>query len=365
MVHQRKRTNERWHELVDDLEQQREHGHHDHVKGITGRSPLMRLKDFDMVRKCPADPMHRDWLGLAKSTLWRATVGMAKSGYMNAKGQRINSAISDVYVQLQLPSEFSHRPRIIDYPNFKSHEWKSLCVCTIPTICEVLKEEDDEGGMAHLWLLFIFLILAYHGPDWVFDDLGEEYLKELQEKWYDEFQLELGPAACSFNVHNFFHMPEIRKLANPTEISTEPFESAYGLVQMSYAPGSRNVGKQIIRNMLLRAINVGPNHCHRSLIIQPSIKDDVTYNDSYVMDSKFQFYKVTEVAGDHVSAVKVITTPWTCPFDPSLPMDKVGIFEYNGLSRNVKHYHRDTFVGKAVIHQGKHIIGLHRNLLFS
>ncbi len=367
MVHQQKRTNERWAEHVNDLEEQRAHGQSQHVtvKGITGRSPLMLLKDFDMVRKCPPDPMHRDWLGVAKSNLWRATVGMGKTGYMNVQGQRIHAAISEVYEQLQLPKEFSHRARQIDYPNFKSHEWKSLSVCTIPTICEVLEQEYGEGGLAHIWLLFIFLILVYHGPDWVYNDLGEECLKELQEKWYDEFEHELGQAACTFNVHNFFHMPEIRKFGNPADISTEPFESAYGLVQMSYAPGTRNVGKQVIRNMLLRSMNVGPFHCKRELIIAPANNDDVTYNDSYVMDNDFNFYKVTTVNGDRVSAMKVITSPWICNTDPTLPMDKVGIFLYKGLRSKVETFDKDYFVGKAVIHKGTHIIGLHKTLLHS
>ncbi len=365
MVHQRQRTNERWHECVDDLEEQREYGHQDNVKGIMGRTPLMRLKNFDMVEKCPPDPMHRDWLGLAKSNLWKATVGMSKAGVMNAKGQRIHAAISEVYEQIQLPKEFSHRARAIDYPNFKSHEWKSLCVSTIPTICQVLEDEDGEEGLAHLWLLFIFLILVYHGPTWVYDELGDEYMKELQEKWYDEFQTVMGSAACTFNVHSFSHMPRVRTMGNPADISTEPFESAYGLVQMSYTPGTRNIGKQVIRNMLLRALNVKPNHCTRRLVIAATNKDDVTYNDSYVMDSTFNFYKVTQVEGNNVNAVKVHTAPWTSPTDPTLPMDKVGIFKYRGLSGKVSTYHRDMFVGKAVIHKGTHIIGLHKTLLFS
>ena len=364
MVHQRKRTNERWHELVLDLEEQREYGHQDNVKGITGRSPLMRLKDFDMVRKCPADPMHRDWLGLAKSTLWRNTVGIGKGGNMNARGNRIHEAVSEVYEQLQLPSEFSHRARQIDYANFKSHEWKSLTVCTLPTICEVVQAEDGEG-LARLWLLFIFLILVYHGPGWVYFELGEEYLKEMQEKFYDDFQHEMGSGACTFNLHNFFHMPENRKLGNPAEISTEPFESAYGLVQKSYSPGTRNVGKQVIRNMLLRAMNVGPFHCKRELVIAPADKDDKTVNDSLVMDANFQFYKVKQVAGDRVMAAKVKTAPWHSPNDPTLPFEKVGIFQYKGVTTECDVYDKDYFVGKAVVHKGTHIIGLHKTLLFS
>ncbi len=365
MVHQRKRTNERWEECVIDLEEQRENGANiTSVRGITGRSPLMSLKDFDMVKKCPPDPMHRDWLGLAKSNLWKATVGIGKSGVMNARGQRIQSAISAVYEQLQLPNEFSHRARTIDYPNFKSHEWKSLCICTFPTICEVVSSECGEG-LAHVWLLFIFLILVYHGPEWLYHELGEEYLREMQEKFYDEFQLEMGSGACTFNVHAFFHMPEVRKLGNPADISTEPFESAYGLVQKSYSPGTRNVGKQIIRNMLLRSMNIGPNHCKRSLIMAPVEKDDVNFNDSYVMDDTFHFYKVTRVFADRVNAAKIKTSHWACPTDTTLPMHKVGVFKYNGVEADSSSYPMDYFTGKAVLLQGKIIIGLHKTLLFS
>ncbi len=362
---QRKRTHERWLEDVEDVESQKEAGNANvNVRGIMGRSPLLGLHNIDIVQQCPPDPLHRDWLGITKSTLWRHTMGMAKSGIMNARGQRIAEEISESYKKIRLPEEISHTARTIDYPNFKGHEWKALLVTSFPTICEVVQREIGHKT-AHIWLLFAYLILLYSGPDQTFQSTPQEDLEEMHQLLYDEFQEEFGPGACSFNWHSFYHMPTVRKWGTTRQLSTEPFESAYGLVQMSYAPGTRNTGLQIVRNMLMRSMSHTSDYCKDEMLIE---KDSgSTYRDnSIVFDDNFNYYQVQRVRRDGlVEACEIVKTEWRCPTDPTLPFSHVGVYMYDSVKDEKRHYRKDKFTGKGVLRNDGVLIPFHEQLLFS
>ncbi len=363
-MHQRRRSQEGWKACVQDLTEQREHGNHSSVKGITGSSPLLRLDNFDLVKNCPSDPLHRDWLGIVKSTLWKSTVGMGKSGVMNARGRSICNDVSEVYEALRLPSEFSHRSGSIDYANFKGHEWKSLAMCTFPTIAEVCQSKISEA-MANIWLLYSFLVLAYNSPAWVFHELGSHFLNEYHEILYEKFEEEFGKSACTFNWHNFHHMPILRTFGRTTDMSTEAFESAYGRVQTSYAPGTKSIGKQITRNMLLRTItHVEGRHCEHELKIAP-YNSPLSVDDSWLIDDLFNYYKVHEVDGDMVTVMPLKKKKWKCPQDQTIPFHKVGVFEFNGYEDETIQLPRETFKGKAILTHEHILLPLYWDLLFS
>ncbi len=364
MINQVRRTQELWRERVDDLMEQRVHGPINNVKGITGASPLLRLRNFDMIKNCPSDPLHRDWLGIVKSTLWKSTVGMSKGGTMNARGRQVCNEISDVYEAICLPSEFSHRSRAIDYANFKGHEWKSLTMTTFPNIAEITKLQLGEN-MATIWLMYVFLVLVYNSPAWVFHELGMDFLKEYHQILYELFENEFGKSSCTFNWHNFHHMPEMRVCSRTTDMSTEAFESAYGKVQTSYAPGTRSIGVQITKNMLLRTINhVEGTHCNHELAIAP-YKAPLTVDDSWLIDDSFNYYKVHAVHGDKVTVLPIKRKKWSCPQDPTIPFHLVGVYKFDGYHDETVDLTRDTFQGKAILTKDELLLPLPWDLLFS
>ena len=360
-----KRTHQQWLSCVDELEEQREElGTCDNVKGITGRSPLLKISRFDMIKKSPSDPFHRDWLGLCKATLWRHTVGLSKGGTLSATGRKITEYVNERYRQLNLPSEFSHRSREIDYANYKGHEWKSMAISCFPYICKIVEELVDHET-AHVWLLFTFLVLMYNGPQWAKDEIGEDYLRNLHELAYEQFEEAFGECACTFNWHAFYHLPEISECGKPSEISTEPFESAYGEVQVAYRSGTRNIGLQIVNNMMIKRLNhkQGPG-CERRLQLQPREKD-VRFDDSIVCDQQFNYYRIVKVENDLMAARKITTKEWTCPTDVNIPMRYVGVCEYISTSDHETLLKTVDVFGKAIITKDYVIIPFTKEILFS
>ena len=364
-MHQPKRTHARWLMFLEDLEDQRETAPNtSDVRGITGRSPLLRLPGFNMIHQAPSDPMHRDWLGVVRNNLWRNTVGVAKSGLMNARGRRISDAVSKIYLACRLPQEFTHRSRDIDHTNFKAQEWKTMVLTCFPSICDNVEEEWGHQ-LAHVWCLFAFLVLIHYGPPEPRASIGKDTLEQLHELLYDEFEDEFGPSACSFNWHAFSHLPDVRDFGSPMDMSTEMFESAYGLVQLSYAPSARNRGLQIVRNMLLRTVNHSEgSHCQSNFIVEPT-PAGLRHDDSIVIDAKLNFYKVQKVLGNQVVVFPMETEEWSCDHDPTLKWSLTGIRRYKGLIEREKLLHVSDIQGKGVLCDKQVLVPLYRDIIFS
>ena len=359
-----KRTHAAWVDHVEELERRKNDEGVDNVVGVTGRSPLLKLGGFDMVRKAPSDPLHRDWLGICKSTLWRNTVGLSKAGVMSSTGKKIADAVGEAYRQLSLPSEFSHRSRPIDYANYKGHEWKSMAVSSFPTICEIVEQEIDHVT-AHVWLLFLFLVLIYNGPQWAMEKIGESYLNAIHELLYDQFEDAFGKQACTFNWHAFSHMLDIRKSGTSSEISTEAYESAYGEVQVAYRSGTRNIGLQIVSNMMIKRLSHREGKgCTNNIAIEPRTKD-LRYDDSIVVDDNYNYYRVCKVENDLIAVRKIKTSKWTSPIDSNLPMHFAGVFKYMGTVDHESLLRRQDVSGKAIITKDDIIIPFYKDLLFS
>ncbi len=362
MVQQRRRTMQRWLECVADMEDQLQNGVTTNVKGITGRSPLLSLPDFDIIRKAPTDPLHRDWLGITKS-MWKWTVGVSKAGVVSARGQRITAAVSTFYKSVKLPKEFSHRSRAIDIPHMKAHEWKSILVTAFTAICETVNDEIGHQ-LSRIWSTFAFLIFVYYGPEWVFLGFEEDYLEELHQRLYDDYEMEFGATACSFNFHAFYHMPVVRSFGRANHVSTEPFESAYGQVKNSFQQGTRNISLQIVRNMMLRAINHTTAHCNHELFLRPE-RRTVRFDNSIAIDEMLTYYRIKEVYEDTVDAVVMRTTDWECPWDPTLPFGRVGVTKFVKEEDQVINFKKSHLMGKGNLLPNGLLVPMYWDLLFS
>ncbi len=366
MVLQRRRTMERWLECVADLEEQRKapaRGQQtSNVKGITGRSPLLSLPEFDIVRKAPTDPLHRDWLGLTKA-FWKATVGVSKTGHISARGSRISSTVSDFYKAVRLPKEFSHRSRAIDIPHMKAHEWKSILVTSFTCICETVNAEVGHE-LARIWCTFAFLILLYYGPEWICYGFELEELEQLHQRLYDDYEMEFGQAACTYNFHAFYHMPVVRRLGRAHHVSTEPFESAYGQVKNSFQAGTRNIALQIVRNMMLKNLNHTSAHCKHALFLETE-RTKVRFDNSIVIDDQLTYYRIKRVNDNSVDVVVMNTEEWICPWDDTLPFNRVGVRRFITNGTTMLNLDNSQLMGKGTLLPNGLLVPFYWDMLFS
>ncbi len=75
--------------------------------------------------------------------------------------------------------------------------------------------------------------------------------RELFRVWYSEFERVYSVDNCSFNVHTFHHLPEVRAVAPLTVTSAVDYESHYNVLKRSYRSGTTSTGQQALANLLL------------------------------------------------------------------------------------------------------------------
>ena len=240
-----------------------------------------------------------------------------------------------------------------------------MLITSFTAICQIV---NDEVGhiLARIWSTYTFLILLYYGPEWVFNEFEDDYLEELHQRLYDDYEMEFGPQACSYNWHAFYHMHTVRKLGRAHLVSTEAYESAYGHVKNAYQPGTRNISLQIVRNMMMKGINNHtPDHCDHELILEPERVKSVRFDDSVAVDEQLNYYKIIHVNGDVVTVLPMETTRWECPWDPTLPFHKVGAKKFKAFAQCQIELDKRLLLGKGVLLDNKLLVPFYWDMLYS
>ncbi len=292
------------------------------VFGIMGKSPLLDIPKFHIVYDAPTDPLHRDHLGVTKAT-WRLTTNQAKQslgGQMHRKWLTMSAKTIRQYgclVSLVTDQE--------QVPFFKGHEWKALVLTAFPSIVRHTTDlQDKETG--RLWAIYAFLLRSYTVNDEMFARTDHVYLRTLHKEFYELYNTVFGPEHMTFNVHAHYHMDINRASGRQHLISTEPFESMYGDIKKSFAPGTTSIGKQFLHKILMKYLDHKENQCKYRIMIKdtpPNLRRD----DSLLTDTKWKFYKVSYLSRDSedIEVTPIKTEKWVCPQATDLPFQKVGV----------------------------------------
>ncbi len=361
-MHSRKRSHLSWLKCVRKLERrQRRDPRYNNVKGIMGRSPLLDVPEFDIVKDAPTDPLHRDHLGITRNT-WKIMTNQ-KTGCqkLNKTDQQFTNHVSGKYTKVRLPREFSHCARPVDVAVFKGHEWKSLLLTAFPAIADAAELHYGQA-VGRWWTIYAFLYRVYVAPGRFYYQFSRSYLESLHEELYEIYEDQFGEENCKFNVHSYCHMPDNRASGRQHEISTEDFESAYGIIQQCYTPGTRSIGVQILRKMMMRLI--GHDSCKHSLRMH-KFKKGKKFDNSLLCDDQWGFYKVVKVDGDQVAVKKINTTAWRSKHYPELPFEKVGVVSYLSDSESEVTMRKSFFKGKAAMYDAELLMGIYWDALYS
>jgi hypothetical protein len=103
-----------------------------------------------------------------------------------------------------VPSEFSRKPRELDFPNLKAEEYRNLLIFYFPTVLLRLApfprntEEERQGPSGHgaknergFFAKFVYLLRALLLPDNEYTFRPEDIL-ELQGNLYKSYEVRIG-----------------------------------------------------------------------------------------------------------------------------------------------------------------------------
>ena len=335
----------------------------DNVNGVTGTSPLLKLKGFNIITDSPSDALHRDYLGIMKATWILCTNQKKTCNIRFANAKKFAKYVSEKYSKVRLPSEFSHRSRDVEVPAFKGHEWKSLIHSAFPALVKAATKFQSKK-VGRIWALFAFLLRVYALPRDMYRSLDKTWLSGLRKEFYKTYEDVFGKLNCASNIHSFFHMDVLRKAGRMHTTSTEPFESFYAKILDSYQAGTLGVAKQYIEKCYIRHLRHTEQHCQRKLYFD-IMKKNKRVDDSLLIDKDFRFYKVLGKTEQFITVKEIITKEWCCPGNMDLPFHVVGVREFLRLEDHEMNLPRDHFTGKAALYNKCVLMGMQIDILYA
>ena len=287
------------------------------AQGVVLKSPLLQVAGFNMFRQVPTEYMHSVCLGVVKRTFEAAfDCGTSVRPNFRIDDQASMERISRIMqYNVRVPSDFKRMPRELDVPNWKASEWRNLAIYYFPVVLADLM--DQERPELHDIFALIAYIVRYYMLD--SQNLPRRPLTpimELQYLFQKRYELVFGPHNCTYNLHAFYHLREVRDLGPIQESSAFGMEDFYGMLKdlVKGKTMTSSIGKQAMEAALLR-ISVG-HVCEKSLLpiktyITPKTDDTLVYTEDLVSGDKYKFYEVREVKDNgHFGAVQLTVHSW-------------------------------------------------------
>ncbi len=248
-------------------------------------------------------------------------------------------------------------------PVFKGHEWKSLIHSAFPAIVKAARKFQSHQ-MGRIWALFAFLLRVYAAPKELYASFDKDWLRGLHKEFYRTYENVFGKENCASNIHNFFHMCDLRKSGRMHKTSTEAFESFYARILESYQPGTRGIAKQYIEKCYMRLLRHTEKQCKRKLHFD-IMKKSKRVDDSLVVDRDFNFYKVQATTHSTATVKKIMTKEWVCPGNVDLPFHLVGVREFVRHEDYEMTLPKAHFTGKAALYNKHVLMGMQVDVLFA
>lgn len=208
--------------------------------GVIGISPLIGIKDYDLIKGTVIDYMHCVLLGVVNLllTLWFDSTNHFCNYYITPT--RADIPIKNL-MNIKPLKSFSHRPRSIeDRENWKANELRNwLLYYAMPCLKGTLKEIYLRHFSLLAEAIFIFLTTNISEKDF---KKASENLK----KFVDDFESLYGKENMTYNVHLVSHIAQCVKDCGPLWVySNFNFESNNGSL-VKNVMGTSDVAKQII-----------------------------------------------------------------------------------------------------------------------
>lgn len=319
----------------------------DEMKGITGRSVLFDIPNFDFVLNVPVEYLHCVCIGVCKRCVELTfNVGDARTRVTKRKlcsASQFNALIKHIKVV----REFNRRVRDLDFAVYKGQEFRNMLLFFFPIILCCIEENAKER---HMWLNLSYMIKACVNPQEEYNTISEHVIKNCSKNFYSLYQSLFGVSNCTYNTHVVgSHVLEMRHSGPLTETSAFSFESFYGEMRHSFVPGTKSPLKQIFSNILIKR-TIANHCCEKSMYI--SEKDMPKECNSMIYcyeNQKYEIYKVKRVENDMLICIQQSTFPCTFAETPELNWNLIGVFKKSLLTGSEKRIPKERVKGKVLI----------------
>ena len=333
----------------------------DEAKGITGRSLLLDIPDFNFVYDTPGEYLHCACLGVIKRMV-ELTFSVGNNRPRITK-RKLSSPITFniIMSSIKVVGEFSRRIRDLDFAVFKGQEFRNIGLFFFPVVIECIESSAKDR---HLWLYLAFMLRSSCIPSEEFEHIQLPDIEKICDKFYTLYEQLYDAKNCTYNTHLFCsHLLEIRTHGPLPETSASKFESFYGELRRSFVPGTSSPTKQIMQKILLkRALS---SHCCRNTIMLSNYETPLESNKFVYTYAKkeYQIYEISQIHDDTVSCNKLGQYP--AIFEETandIDWSTVGVFRKGPKSSESTTLNVSEISGKA-INVGKFIITCPENIL--
>lgn len=235
-------------------------------RGLIGPSPLLKLKDFDIVNGFSVEPMHCIILGIVRSIFYKSWLSGKLAGIVDP-GQDRNSFKTQLGSRLKVikvPSNLSRPPRELNQINYwKSAEYDSFLCYYFPCCSSGLFTKKVVNNT--LCLARIYSILNS-------ESISLDMVSEIRNL-VDEFQSGVdklyGKCQKTYNLHILSHLADsVSSLGPFANLSAYPVENQMG----------------ILKDKVRRSFNIAQN------LVRVFLND---FNHRELMESKVNFWPLS------------------------------------------------------------------------
>lgn len=342
-MHGEPRTMQKVKEIIEKLE--RNEISKEEAKGIIGRSPLLSLENFDLVRDTPAEYLHSGCLGVVRR-LTELTFSVGEKRQTTTKRKLCSPEIfNKLMSSVKVVREFGRRVRELDFSVMKGQEFRNLILFFYPLVVKSITDKTEKK----IWLLLAYAVRSCVLPTKEFQCVNLDSIHKSCEQFYKLYEAFYGAINCTYNTHVFIsHLIEIRVHGPLTFTSAFVFENFYGELRRSFAPGTQSTLKQMFQKILLKRA-LTPHCCENSIHLSDHSTEMECNNMIYQFkDMSYHMYHIVSINDDELLCRRVGKFSYTTPELPSLNWSKLGVFQKGALSSDTEMVKRSNVHGKVL-----------------
>lgn len=328
-------------------------------KGIKGKSHMLNQPNFDIVTDIPCEYMHLLCLGVVKRMI-ELNFKVGDNRETKTKRKLSNPHLFNVLIKLlQVPREFSHRCRNLDFGVMKASEFRNILLFFFPIILDCIEDEFEDDK--RVWLHLVYMIRACVLPNSEFEKIDTSLIESACRNFYTLYEQLYGQVNCTYSIHvASCHLLLIKGNQPLTFRSAFKFESFFAEMKHLYHPGTVSSLKQILQNCYVKRM-LEYHHCEKNIFYSPEKNPEkekqgkennslvYTYNENQTIS----IYSIFEIIDENsFNCYKYGKFQAKFELTPEYDWSDVGVFKIRPKSEESYVVRKNSISGKVLKVQG-------------